>query len=275
MRKYILLLLLISGWANAQWSTSVKVDPFEGKRTTAIATGYGGRSPYNNPHLVFRHGVDGIEVYVGDGGSTACGELQVQFSFGTPESVIGFTGGESTNGDAIFLRFSEERLQKLVTQLKAKSVVHVEYITRCSRNRFKVSLRGSSVALSKIFTKAYYDKLEKKRIHKENMEKEKQRKIEDWEALNKLPYIENKLRSVHTDSVGDYMINNLYIERIMDKLSRSQVSFYSRPIDYKVEEDKYMDDYKAIRIIEQKNEYDNFRIEPEMFYTRVQITRIK
>lgn len=152
MKKLILLLLLVPATVTSQWRVSERNDPFDGKVITAIGYGSGGEFPYRNPRLVFR--IQGIkrEIYVTDAGSTACDKPYLDISFGDPNSVESFDLSESTDRSAGFINMNETRkIFDLVKNLKKENTVYIKFGTNCSSNRFRISLKGSSKSLSKIF----------------------------------------------------------------------------------------------------------------------------
>ena len=152
MRNLLTLLaILTTSFATSQWSASTEIDPFDGNTTTVIGTGYGGSFPYQNPSIVFRVIKGELDVFITEAGSLACEEAYIEFSFGDPNNIIRFGLNKSRGGDAGFFRFSPSQLDPLVKKLKSGSISYVKFITRCSQMRFKLSLKGSTSKLNRIF----------------------------------------------------------------------------------------------------------------------------
>tara|TARA_A100001015_G_scaffold314790_1_gene425052 strand:+ start:352 stop:1227 length:876 start_codon:yes stop_codon:yes gene_type:complete len=163
MKKLLLVLLFVPFLTFSQWTVKKDNDPFDGESLIVYASGSGGDFPYKSPTLVFRKKREkSLEIYVSDAGSTACGGLYVSFSFGDANNVITFKANESLDGDAGFLDTSDlDSVLKLIDGLKKKSFVYVQWKTGCSMNRFKISLTGSSKALSNIFDSSWDEKANK------------------------------------------------------------------------------------------------------------------
>tara|TARA_B100001093_G_scaffold379916_1_gene365276 strand:- start:54 stop:263 length:210 start_codon:yes stop_codon:yes gene_type:complete len=68
-----------------------------------MGKGTNGDFPYNNPVLGFRQNDGTLEIIITDAGSTACGDVNVAFSFGNSNDMISFEANEGLNGDSVFL----------------------------------------------------------------------------------------------------------------------------------------------------------------------------
>ena len=175
MRKIFLiiaLLLTFSGYS--QWTSEIEVDPFEGNRTTIFGKGYGGEWPYSNPYLIIRQTGEKIEAYIFNAGSLVCEESVVRFSFGDPNNLFVFDMSPSIDNDAGFIDTSGSGFVKLIDGLKKNNIVYVDFRTRCSQNRFKISLNGSTKALNKIFGAEWTAKsneIDKRRREEQNKQK--------------------------------------------------------------------------------------------------------
>ena len=66
MKKLIFFLLLLSHFSYAQWIYNKKVDPIDGLTETVIASGRGGKFPYEKPNLVIRKINNEIAMYISD-----------------------------------------------------------------------------------------------------------------------------------------------------------------------------------------------------------------
>jgi hypothetical protein len=151
------IILLTALTSRAQWITYSEDDPFDGKETTIIGTGYDGRYPYRNPSLVFRRRGEKIEAYITDAGSLACEQAYMRISFGDSNKIIEFKLSPSVTDDSGFFDTMNIEFTELIKGLKSKSLVYVDFNTRCSNNRFKITLKGSNKALSSIFDSKWSD----------------------------------------------------------------------------------------------------------------------
>lgn len=150
-----LLTLAVTFTASAQWKNDSEKDPFTGRVDYAFAVGSEGRYPYNNPTVVIRkvHKIDEedydkFQAYITDAGSTVCNsDLSVIFVFDSdPSTIETFQMYPSVNDDTGFFHLN----RSIVDKFKKHSYMHVKYRTGCSQNTFKVSLRGSTSAITKI-----------------------------------------------------------------------------------------------------------------------------
>ena len=236
MKKLITLLAILTlGVASAQWSYSSEVDPFDGPEKTIYAKGYGGSFPYNNPYIIFRERKNGLEVYVTGAGSLACEEGRISFSYGDPSKVYGFNLSESVSGDAGFFVWNWNNLSKLVDDLKKNSIVYVEFKTRCSFKRFKLSLKGSTVQLNKIFNGKYKAIAKKEAEYKRKAKEDKERKEREYKSLNRVD---------HIMSIIDTIASPVDSKRIRKELeSQNKSDYFNKPYDVTIEDDPYREGF--------------------------------
>jgi len=206
-RLPLLFLLLTPIVLNSQWKFNSVVDPFDGERLTAVATGYGGEFPYRTPVLIIRKQKNILDIYVSDAGYTGCDDLFVEFSFGDPNEVISFKASPSKGNDAAFISYSTYdksvyKVIELIEKLKSNSIVYVKSSSDCGQNRFKIGLRGSSNAINKTLgsyldylKEDYNEFLKSKQIQKEIEAKELKEK-EEAEERARVAKEKNKLEEL-------------------------------------------------------------------------------
>lgn len=152
MKKLILLLLIVPAIVTSQWRVSEENDPFDGKVITVRGYGSGGEFPYRNPQLLFSIEGNKRTIYIAGAGSTACDKPFLDISFGDPDSVESFDLTESVDRNGGYINMNETRkIFDLVKNLMKENTVYIKFGTNCSSNRFRISLKGSSKSLSKIF----------------------------------------------------------------------------------------------------------------------------
>lgn len=185
-KSVICILLLLPIFGLGQWKYSKDIDPFDGVRETVIAYGKGGDFPYNNPYFIIRKQNDKVEMYFGDVGSTACGDLELIVSHGDPSDTFTIDVSESTSGDAIFIsQYDTYILNRFISLLKNKSKAFFRYRTRCSQNNFEISLNGSKAAIDRIIGGYAKRLLEVSRIKNEIETELMNEKIELQKKLHK------------------------------------------------------------------------------------------
>ena len=224
MKKLLIFFVCIPFLSLSQWSLKESNDPFEGKTSYVYAKGYEGDFPYNNPILVFRKRNKITEIFISDAGSTACGDLLVSFSFGNPNDIIEFYASEGLNGDSGFLNTEDlASVIKLIKGLKTKNEVFVRWRTRCSENRFKISLNGSSKALSTIYD-SNWDKngneylvfKEKELLRQIELEIETRKKLKS-SISNAINDCENCIDKYEGEEVLDLLVKD-YFDKKVEKI---------------------------------------------------------
>lgn len=234
MKKLLIFFVFIPFLSLSQWSHKESNDPFEGKTSYVYARGYEGDFPYNNPILIFRKRNEIKEIIISDAGSTACGDLLVSFSFGNPNDIIEFNASEGLNGDSGFLNTEDlESVIKLIKGLKTKNEVFVRWRTGCSVNRFKISLNGSSRALSTIYD-SNWDKIGNEYLVFKEKELSKQKELEN-ETIKKLNLLisnaindcENCINKYEGEEVIDLLVKNHFDKKI------EKIEIVSNPLNQK------------------------------------------
>lgn len=137
---------------NAQWKVTQRNDPFAGKVLSTWAIGTQGHSPYTNPYIMYRKNADGtVDAYVGDAGSLACDNQHLRISFdGDPSTIETIFLNPSVSGNSGFFANNNKLNATIVEKFKKYSYAIFEFQTDCSVNRFRISLSGSTNALTKV-----------------------------------------------------------------------------------------------------------------------------
>ena len=173
-----LLLILLPTIIFSQWSSKTVQDPFDGEIIYATGVGQGGRYPYKNPVLYFRQKGGVNDLILDNAGSLICGNPTVEFSFGDANNVMNFSLTPSNDNDAGFFNLDEVyKITSLIKELKQNSMAFVRFSTDCSTNRFKLSLNGSSKAISKIFSEEFIKKGELAKVNMLRLDKIKSEKL--------------------------------------------------------------------------------------------------
>ena len=153
MKKLLIFFVCIPFLSFSQWKFKETNDPFDGKIKAVIATGYGGDYPYKYPSLIITINNSERKIYITDAGSTVCANPYLDVSFGDSNSIISFNLTRSVEGDAGFVNMDEtKKIFNLIKLLKTKNLVYFKFGTNCSENTFKMSLKGSSIALKQVFS---------------------------------------------------------------------------------------------------------------------------
>ena len=180
MKKLILFSLLVSHFSNAQWKYDKKVDPIDGLTETVIASGRGGEFPYTKPYLVIRKRRNKIAMYISGMGSTACGNLQLTFSYGDPNNLMEFYLEDSVTGDAAFIPQDDIiEISSFIQLLKEKTTAYFRFSTQCSMNDFNISLSGSKSNIERIINEGFYKDVDLEIIERsKQLKRQKQMAIE-------------------------------------------------------------------------------------------------
>lgn len=232
MKKLIFFLLLLSYISHAQWRYDKKVDPIDGLTETVIASGRGGKFPYEKPNLVIRKINNEIAMYISAMGSTACGSLKLTFSYGDPNNLMEFYLEDSVSGDAAFIPQDDIiKVSRFIKLLKEKKIAYFRFSTRCSMNDFNISLSGSKSYLERILNEDFYkdvdlaiierDKqIERKKKREEEKAKELEREAEELKLKKeKASVILNKL---YQDAV-EIGLNEYSLKLLRAKLDRKEI----------------------------------------------------
>ena len=205
-----------------------------------------------------------------DRGYSGCDDNKVDFSFGDANQILSFSGTESINRDAVFLRFSILnnsflQLNTLINNLKSQSIVYVEVRNDCMRSRFNIRLTGSSSALNravgnfmdegikeleeinKEVEKRRKDREEQERLKKEReAEQEKMRK----EAEERKKQEDAKLKKIKIDDLFRDIIGITIKPSItaMDEIMEEQLINYSRRRENRVKSNHSMLDIDKISL---------------------------
>ena len=106
--KKLLLLIIVPFFTYTQtgWTYKVEDDPFDGKTLYALASGYMGTSPYNNPGFIIRYTDNkGLEAYIRDLGYSGCDDNKIEIAFDNSKfNIEVFYVNKSVNRGAVFLK---------------------------------------------------------------------------------------------------------------------------------------------------------------------------
>ena len=232
MKKLIFFLLLLSHFSYAQWIYNKKVDPIDGLTETVIASGRGGKFPYEKPNLVIRKINNEIAMYISGMGSTACGSLKLTFSYGDPNNLMEFYLEDSVTGDAAFIPQDDIiKISSFIQLLKEKTIAYFRFSSRCSMNNFNISLTGSKSYLERILNEDFYKDVDLAIIERgKQLKRQKQREVEKAKELEreakelklkkeKASVISNKL---YQDAV-DIGLDDVSLKLLRAKLDREEI----------------------------------------------------
>lgn len=150
-----ILALFVTISSFAQWSFKKKHDVFDGDYIVALGKGKKGKPPYDTPSFVINKINDSYNMYVTGMGSTSCGELSLLIKTDVNDKTYSFNLSKNKDGDTVFLEyfnFEDETVlvdtREMLQDFKKGSVAYFKWETRCSSNRWEMSLSGSSAAIN-------------------------------------------------------------------------------------------------------------------------------
>jgi len=181
MKKLVLVLVMLTFTANAQWTKGTEKDPFKGDYKYTLVKGYGGDSPYRNPLFVINRIGDGEpNIYISNMGSLACDPSMVKIVVNTnPDKIYTFSLDESTDRDSGFLHYSTSDIVSLLDDFKKGSKATLKFTTGCSENTFVIGLSGSTNGINYVLGDYFKDILDLEKIEKDKESQETDIRIEE------------------------------------------------------------------------------------------------
>ncbi len=200
-RLLFLLCLFSVSILASQWKTGSSNNKFDGNYRYASIIGKGGEWPYTTPALnlnLFED--DEPNFYLSNIGYTGCSHPSLSFTFDSMDEVLVYSSTSNSDGDAAFVNATHDKLVELFELLKEKSVVYVRHESRCGKNDYQFSLRGSTVAINYVLGE-YYDTLQALQQRERKLKKEQDslkeisrlQELKDMRRIDSLEAVRNQI----------------------------------------------------------------------------------